>query len=226
MRMRAWAAVVGALVASPALATDGGGALVVGAPRGALGQQADVAGGLAGHVLLAATPSRSLALRLDGSALLYGSETTRIPLARTAGRIVREVTTDNWVAQLGLGPQITFPVGGARPYLHAFAGVAYLSTDSHLRDPSGFVSATSTNYDDTSFSYGGGGGVRVPFGRGGTSIDLGVRYARTGTVRFLAEGDLGPDGAVVGPAPHRGRADVVEFRVGLAFSERPRGPRR
>lgn len=217
-------ALLGALVASPALAVEGGGAFVFGAPRGALGEQADVAGGLAGHLLLA-TRSGALGLRLDGSWLLYGSETVRLPVARTGGRLVREVTTDNWVAQLGVGPQIVLPLRGLRPYLHGFAGLSYLSTESHLRDPSGFVSATSTNYDDTGFAYGGGGGVVVPLRDHGLSLDLGVRYVRTSSVRFLAEGDLVPEGDGIRPAPHRGQANVLEFRLGLIFSDFSPSPR-
>jgi opacity protein-like surface antigen len=225
MRGRAWAAILAALIASPALAVDGGGALVLGAPRGALGEQAAVAGGMAGHLLLA-TRSGALGLRLDGSWLLYGSETVRLPVAGTAGRIAREVTTDNWVAQLGVGPQIVLPLRGARPYLHGFAGLSYLSTESRLRDPSGFASRTSTNYDDTGFAYGGGGGVVIPLPDHGVSLDLGVRYVRTSSVRFLAEGDLAPDDSGrVRPAPHRGPANVLEFRLGLVFSDYSHSPR-
>jgi hypothetical protein len=216
---RAGLVVWAVLIAAPALAVEGGGALVVGAPGGALGNQADVAGGVAGH-LLWSTKSGTLGLRLEGSWLLYGSETVRIPVARTAGRIEREVTTDNWVAQAGLGPQIVLPLRGLRPYLHGFAGLSYLSTDSRLTDPSGFTSAASTNYDDTGFSYGGGGGVVVPLRDHGLSLDLGVRYVRTSSVRFLAEGDLVPDGSGgVRPVPHRGQANVLEFRLGLVFSD-------
>src|SRR6185295_2884503 len=223
MHVRSWTAVVallGSLSASPALALEGGGAFVLGAPHGALGEQADVAAGVGGH-RLKATRSGKLGLRLDGSVLLYGSETLRIPVAGTAGRLNREITTENWVAQVGLGPQIVLPLRGARPYLHGFAGLSYLSTKSHLTDPAGFASRTSTNYDDTGFAYGGGGGIVIPLRDHGLSLDLGVRYVRTSSVRFLAEGDLGPDdGGGVRPAPHRGQANVVEFRLGLVFSSR------
>jgi hypothetical protein len=219
MRLRVPVALLVTLAAAPALAADGGGALVVGAPRGALGQAADVAGGVAGHALFG---TGAVALRLEGSWLLYGSETVRVPVARTAGRIAREITTDNWVAQLGAGPQLVLRAGGWRPYVHAFAGASYLSTTSELRDPDGFVSAASTNFDDTGLSYGGGVGVLIPLRGGGTAIDVGLRYVRTGSVRFLAEGDLVPDGGGVRAMPRHGQADVLEFRVGLAFGARKR----
>jgi hypothetical protein len=221
MHVRSWTAVLallGSLIASPALALEGGGAFVLGAPHGALGEQADFAAGVGGH-LLQSTKSGKLGLRLDGSVLLYGSETLRIPVAGTAGRLNREITTENWVAQVGLGPQIVLPLRGARPYLHGFAGLSYLSTESHLVDPAGFASRVSTNYDDTGFAYGGGGGVVVPLRDHGLSIDLGVRYVRTSSVRFLAEGDLSLDGGTVRPVPHRGQANVVEFRLGVVFSD-------
>jgi hypothetical protein len=219
MRLRLTSALI--LLFPSVLAADGGGSLVVGAPRGALGEQASVAGGLAGHAVFPSGAS-ALSLRLEGSWLLYGSETVRLPVARTAGRLNREITTDNWIAELGLGPQLVLGKRGVRPYVHGFAGVAYLSTTSQLRDPDRFVSATSTNYDDTTFSYGGGGGLLVPLHGRDTSLDLGVRYVRTGSVRFLGEGDLVSTDGGVSAMPHRGHADVLEFRLGLAFGQRPR----
>jgi hypothetical protein len=198
-------------------AAELGGALVVADPGGALGEEASVAGGLAGHALWK-THSGTVGLRLDGSWLLYGTETVRIPVAGTAGRIVREVTTDNWAAQLGAGPQVVLPLGKVRPYLNAFAGLSYLSTTSHLRDPIGHFSADSTNYDDTAFAYGGGGGLLVALGGQGKSLDLGVRYVRTDSVKFLAEGDVGNEGGLSGVRAHHGQANLLEFRVGLAFS--------
>src|SRR5262249_14776621 len=150
-RMR-WQMTCALVLVLPALAAaaDGGGSVVVGDPKGALGDQASVAGGVAGHLVF---PSGSpvLSLRLEGSYLLYGTETIHLPVAGTAGRINREITTDNWIAQAGVGPQIMFPGRGVRPYIHGFAGISYLSTTSQLRDPQGFISAYSTNYDDTGF---------------------------------------------------------------------------
>ena len=214
MRRSAPATMLFAALAGPSFA-DGGAALVVGAPRGALGTVADVAGGLAGHLVLP-SGGRHLSLRVEGSWLIYGSETVRVPRPRTAGRLAREIVTDNWVASLGIGPQLVLPLGGVRPYLHAFAGVTYISTTSQLREDPFFASAPTTNFDDTAVAYGGGGGLLVPLRGRALSLDLGARYVRTGTVRFLGEGDLGRDGDARA-TPHRGRANVLEFRLGLNF---------
>src|SRR4029450_9050556 len=105
MHVRSWTAVLallGSLMAPPPLALGAGGALVPGAPHGALGEQADFAAGVGGH-LLQSTKSGKLGLRLDGSVLLYGSDTLRIPVAGTAGRLNREITTATRGGQRGLG---------------------------------------------------------------------------------------------------------------------------
>ena len=151
MRAAALAVTLGTLAASPALANDGGGALVLAAPRGALAEQADIAGGLGGHSCWRQPLPARWACAWTEAGCCTAARRCDIPVARTAGRLVREITTENWVAQAGIGPQIAFPVGGVRPYVHAFVGASYLSTTSELRDPDGFVSASSTNYDDTGF---------------------------------------------------------------------------
>ena len=145
--------------------------------------------------LLVATPSGTLGLRLDGSWLLYGSETVRIPVARTAGRIVREITTENWVAQAGVGPQLVLPLrGAASGYLHGFAGLSYLSTESRSARsrPASRRRLDQLRRHRLRLRRRRRGGR--PAARPWPSLDLGVRYVRTSSVRFLAEGDLGPDG--------------------------------
>jgi hypothetical protein len=111
MHVRSWTAVLallGSLIASPALALEGGGAFVLGAPHGALGEQADFAAGVGGH-LLQSTKSGKAGSAPGRERALYGSETLRIPVAGTAGRLNREITTENWVAQVGLGRRSCCP---------------------------------------------------------------------------------------------------------------------
>jgi hypothetical protein len=194
-----------------------GGGAVVGRPTGEFREHVDVGGGLTGHAILA-SPGSMFALRADASWLLYGSETLRAPLSETGGRVLVDVArTDNWIGQLAVGPQITLPSGRVRPYANAFAGVAYFSTTSEPIAPPPLATLPlfieTTHLDDTAFSYGGGGGILIPIGKGRTAIDLGVRYARNGRVSFLAEGDLVGDGSVL--TPRRSRGDMIEFHVGV-----------
>jgi hypothetical protein len=210
-----------------------GAAATLGSPTGEFRDHVDVAGGFSGHAVYGA-PARPLALRLDANVLLYGTESARTVVSGTGGRLlVDDVTTDNWMANVTLGPQVAATSGRLRPYANVFGGLSYFATTSQLprvrRDEFGFFEPmpvfepdllfdsflTTTHFDDTSFAYGGGAGVLVQLGRGSTALDLGVRYVANGRVRFLAEGDLedGPGGATF--STRRSRADRLEIRLGL-----------
>ncbi len=207
-----------ASVAAPSIAADlrwGGGALV-GSPRGDLGRQIGTGGGVYGHLLYGPHDS-AFALRADGSFFLYGTETQRVPFSSTLPRIEREVRTDNWIGDLVVGPQLTLPKGPVRPYLNAFAGVSYFSTTSELVEPFPIgPTLSSTNYDDTVFSYGGGAGVLIGLGKGGTFLDAGVRWVHGDRASYLAKGDLKDDGhGGVSFDPRRTTGDRLEFRLGV-----------
>src|SRR5262245_7549691 len=112
-----------------------GGAVAVAAPTGEFARNIDVAGGLTGFALYG-RPHSPLALRADASFLLYGTETLQRPGPGTNGQVLEDVaTTDNWIAQLAVGPHLMARSGRVRPYAHAFAGVSYFATTSELVFP-------------------------------------------------------------------------------------------
>lgn len=162
-----------------------------------------------------------LGVRMDLGALTYGRETQRVPLSSTiGGRILVDVNTSNNIGFAGVGPQIGVPNGALRPYAHGFAGVSYLFTESSLRgtrDDEAF--ASTTNFDDATFAWGGGAGLYVPVRRGVSpiSIDLGVRYVNGGEARYLREGDIEdlPDNRVR-IHPRQSDTDLVTFHVGVS----------
>lgn len=202
-----------------------GGAGAVAVPTGEFADQIDVAGGVSGFALYG-RPQSAFALRADASFLLYGTRTLQRPLVGTGGEVLEDVaTTDNWIAQLGVGPQLMAHSGRVRPYANAFAGVSYFATTSQLVFPRPVLVLaapgvppvvvgqdpfrTTTHYDDVIASYGGGAGLLVGLGHGGTALDFGVRYVGGGTVRYLVEGD--PTNGI----PHRSQGHLVEFRLGV-----------
>jgi opacity protein-like surface antigen len=212
MRRRVTLASLLLVPASPATAeVVWGGGVVVGTPTGEFSRHVDVAGGLAGHALVRSAGSPA-GLRLDGSWLLYGSETSRAPLARPLGRLATELTTDNWIGQFAAGPELRARAGRVRPYAQGFIGVSYVSTTTELSGPRPGFGPVTTNLDDTAFCYGGGAGVLVPLASG-WAIDVGGRYASSSRARFLAEGDLGADGSFI---PRRARTSRIEFWLGVA----------
>jgi hypothetical protein len=167
-------------------------------------------------------PSGVLALRLDATALIYGSETERVPLSDTVRRVDVDVTTNNWIGTLLAGPQLMVPRGPFRPYVRAQAGVSYFWTDSRVSGARELESfASTTNFDDVAFAYGAGAGVYVPLGRGrrGTwALDLGAFWLHNGRVSYLTEGDLREDAhGDLEITPHRSKANLVELRIGLTF---------
>lgn len=205
-----------ALFAAPLAAAEltWGGGLVVGAPTGEFGRHVDLAGGLSGHALLSG--AGPLGLRVDASWLLYGSETVRSRQA-PRGRLARQLTTDNWVAQLVAGPELRAASGRLRPYAHGFLGVGYVSTTTEPTVPWPAPGLVTTNLDDTTFCFGGGGGLLVPLGSG-WALDVGARFVSSSPARYLVEGDLRDDGSF---EARRARTSRIEFWLGAATVSRP-----
>ena len=180
-------------------------------------------GGL--HYLLRADRDGWLGLRVDASLLNYGHERERVILSPTiGGRIGVDLTTDNNIAFIGAGPQIGLPTGAFRPYVNGFVGVSYIFTESAVRGTSsGDTFASSTNYDDASFAYGGGAGLYVPVSRRANpvSLDLGVTYRHGGTAEYLRHGDItdNPDGSIT-LHPVRSETNLLSFHVGVSVGVR------
>lgn len=184
-----------------------------------------VDGGLGGnlHYMHALDRDGWLAVRIDGGFAIYGHERQRVPLSPTlGGRILVDLTTSNNIAWIGVGPQIGVPDGRLRPYVNGYAGYSYLSTTSSVESSYYYDDEpyfTTTNFDDWSFSYGGGAGVYVPLRHGAQpiSIDLGVRYHNNGEAEYLREGDIqdNDDGSIT-LFPVRSDTDLLTFHIGLS----------
>ncbi|HEX5724759.1 MAG TPA: hypothetical protein VFX98_04795 [Longimicrobiaceae bacterium] len=197
-----------------------GGGFIVASPRGEFADHVD--DGFGGRLFYAHRLDRDgwLALRIDGGMLNYGHERQRVPLSPTlGGRIRVDLTTANNLAFLGVGPQIGVPNGRLRPYAHGFAGVSYLWTQSSLEGTAGEEPfATTTNFDDATFAWGGGAGVYVPLRRGVSpiSLDLGLTYFDAGEAEYLPEGGITDhdDGSIT-LHPVRSQTDLLSFHLGI-----------
>lgn len=161
-------------------------------------------------------------LRVDASFMNYGHERQGVLLSPTiGGRVTVDLTTDNNIAFAGIGPQVQLPYGPIRPYANAFVGVSYIYTESHVEDERSYEPfASSTNFDDSSFAWGAGGGVYVPLshGRRPVSLDLGLTYRRAGEAEYLREGDIqdNDDGSIT-VFPVVSRTDVLSYHVGISL---------
>ena len=196
----------------------GGGGLLIGIPLGDFADATDEGVGLAGHVVF--TPRGGpFGIRLQTGGVIYGSREIQAPVPGTGGLVTEDLTTDNWLLNAGIGPQLMARSGSVRPYLYALAGIGYFATETsfgHGYDYYGDNS--STNYDDTTFAWSAGAGLLIPVSRS-LAIDVGVQYVGNGTVRYLAEGDLlpSPGGAPPVIVPRQTEANLFTITLGVTF---------
>lgn len=194
-----------------------GGGFLAGIPVGAFDAAVDSGFGTTTHLVVA---SRGLpfGLRIEASALVYGSHHFTVPESGTGGRVGNTVRTDSWIGNLFAGPELRARSGAVRPYLHALAGVGYFATSSVVSRHDEAVRVNgSTDYQDTTFTWAVGAGVEVALGRS-TSLDLGVRYVANGNVNYLAQDSLtGGSGDSLSLTPHRSEAHLVAITMGISF---------
>ncbi len=157
-------------------------------------------------------------LRLDGSLVFYGSETTRRPLSLTVQRITVDVTTENLIGSLFIGPQFTVPEGSVRPYLNAGIGFSYFETQSSVSGSSDFEGfARSTNFDDFTFAAAAGGGLLIYLSKN-VFLDLSGRYMWNGQARYLREGSIreAPDGSI-SFRPIESETNLLLLQIGVSI---------
>lgn len=195
----------------------GGGGLLVGIPLGEFADATDEGFGVVGHAVF--TPGGgSFGIRLQAGGLIYGSRDIGVPVPGTGGLVVEDLTTNNWLVNAGVGPQIMARSGSVRPYAYALAGVGYFLTETTFGDDYGYSYYGSTNYEDTTFAWAAGAGLLFALSRS-ASLDVCVQYVGNGTSRYLAEGDLVPSPDDTPPVitPRQTDANVVTITVGVVF---------
>lgn len=190
-------------------------------PVGEFGDYVKHGGGLNANFTLPIPRGGAFGLRADGGFIVYGSETREVCFSHTVGCRVRlDLTTTNSIAYLNIGPQLMLPAGPVRPYVNAAIGGSYFGTSSSVSgtDSNDDNFASSTNFDDLTFAWGGGGGVLISLSSGRTPLllDLGVRYHGNGEVEYLKKGDIvdHPDGSIT-ITPTRSEANLLTFQLGV-----------
>lgn len=194
--------------------------LVVAVPVGEFRQNVDVAGGLDvfGAFNLG---SSGLALRLDGSYLIYGSDNSLVDQPYYPVSI----TTTYSITSFGIGPQVTLGQGPVRLYGFGTVGFSYIwARSSYGVGGCGCDAfASGTDFDDWTGALQGGGGLllnlrsrRVPI-----ALDIGARYLSNGDAWYVSPGDVvpQPNGDVV-IYPVRSKANLVMFHAGVSIGLR------
>jgi opacity protein-like surface antigen len=199
-----------------------GGSLSYARPQGEFRQNVKQGFGGDLHAIYRLDQAGIVGLRMDGAFLVYGDEHETVPLSSTiGGRVDVDLNTTNNIAFVGIGPQVGVPTGRLRPYANGYVGMSYLFTESSVKGTSsGETFASTTNYHDATFSWGGGAGLYVPLSRSSVSpvsLDLGLRYQNNGRARYLRRGDItdNPDNTIT-VHPRHSDTDLLTFQVGVS----------
>jgi len=203
-----------------------GGSLLVGSPQGEFRQYVDNLGfGFQLYGTLWA-PSKLLpfTVGLDFGYMIYGSRTDRRPFSETIPDVAVDVTRSNNIANLHVLFQISPFSGTVRPYIEGLFGGAYIFTSTDIKsDYQSEPIATTTNYDDFSWSYGAGGGIlfRIGHDLGDVKtlyLDIKARYMYGSEAEYLTQ-----NGIVINPAdsrvyyfPKKSKTDLLTIHIGVA----------
>lgn len=200
-----------------------GAHLALAIPQGQFSDFVDLGYGLGGWIAFNLDRRGTLALKLDGNFLIYGHETRRRPLSPTVPFVSVDVSTSNNIYSMGIGPVLTLGHGAIRPYFTATAGFSYFATESSVKGSNNYDSfARSTNFDDFTFAWTAGGGLRIQVSRGRSPvfIDMASEYHRNGRANYLREGGITDDGngnVIIRPIQSETNLMLVKFGVSASF---------
>ena len=165
-----------------------------------------------------------LSLRTDAGFVDYGSESFHVPLSPTVGgRIQVEVSTNNYIVPLSIGPQLAMPTGLIRPYVNGGIAAQIFFTQSGVEgDDDSFDFANTTNQHDWTSTWVAGGGIYIPVYTNKMSvlIDAGVQYFGAGHARYLRPGSIEdlPNAQIrITPLESETRLALVHIGVKLGF---------
>lgn len=215
---------------------QGGLNFIIGLPQGEFKESIDRAGfGIGGHIAYQPNPYFAVGGALG--LMSYGSETRQERFSLTIQDVWVEVNTSNNFLMFHLLMQFGVPMGYVKPYAEGRLGLNYLWTETSIESQSSEEPfASSTNLDDTAFSYGFGGGLFIKVweksrGRKRTEssrtkksdgqinvfyIDLKATYTIGGEAQYLKEGDIErlDDGTII-YHPSHSTTDLLAVQIGI-----------
>lgn len=174
--------------------------------------------GFGGHVAHALDARGVLSLRGNLDVLWYGHETTRHGTG-FGGSL--DVTTSNNIYSIGIGPHVTIPGQGVRPFATGTVGFSYFSTSTSVEWRNSNETLDSwTDFSDAVTAWTAGGGFLVPLSRGRRPVllELSAMYHGNGEAEYLREGSISrdEDGNAIF-TPIRSRTNMVLYTIGVSF---------
>lgn len=187
-------------------------------PQGEFAEFVNTGYGVGANLTLMLDRKGQIGVRLFGSWVEYGRETNRVAFPGLPGLFV-DLTTSNSIYSFGVGPEFHLTRGAARPYLQGAIGLSNFVTSTSAEggdDDDPF--ASSTNFNDWTVAYYGGGGMllQVSHGKNPVWLDAGLRLQSHGRTRYLREGsiEVDDDGDVV-LDPVESKTDLLVAHFGV-----------
>jgi hypothetical protein len=162
--------------------------------------------------------------------LNYGNETRREPFSLTIPDVTVEVETQNSIVQGFFILRLQPNAGFIRPYMDGLFGFSYLFTETKIKDESDLEEiASSTNFDDFTYSYGAGGGVMIQVFDGTKKlpadvgfapiilIDLRIRYLIGGEAEYLKEGSITRENGQLFYDVSKSDTDLMTLHIGVVL---------
>ena len=217
---------------APPATFQGGVGFLVGFPTGEFGDNVtNPGGGISGHVGYRIPDSPTI-IGLDVGFLIYGHERRTEPFSLTIPDVTVDVVTDNSIFLANFFVRFQPREGVMRPYIEGLIGFSYLFTETSIKDIPALYKddiASSINFDDVAFTYGGGGGVmiRVYDGREkrkersravqSVSVDFRIRYLDGSQASYLKKGDITRQIGQISYNSTRSRTNIVTAFIGAAI---------
>ncbi|MCU7496477.1 MAG: PorT family protein [Ignavibacteria bacterium] len=191
--------------------------------------------GIGGEVnFWSVSPSMPFTLGLDASYLNYGSEDRNEPFSYEVPDVTVNVNRTNNIVNFHLLFKIMPPEGNLRPYIEGLLGGSYLYTETKVGNTGNYDEevASTTNFDDWAWSYGGGGGLMFKVFDFNSSeaedenflsrwknfslwIDLKARYMLGSQAEYLKEGSMRIDRGRVYITPSKSDTDLITAHFGV-----------
>ena len=191
---------------------------LVGLPKGEFSDNVESSGGLSGHMgyRLGETP---VSLGVEVGFLWYGNESRKVPFSLTIPDVLVDVNTNNYFILTHGRVRVQPRLGFVRPYVDGLFGFNYIFTRTTV-DFGDFDEQTiaTTNLDDFTPSYGGGGGVMINFPAWPDSLtlDFSVRYLYGSEAQYLTQGSIRREEGQATLDVTRSRTDLLNVYIGVA----------
>ncbi|MBW7996521.1 MAG: outer membrane beta-barrel protein [Candidatus Glassbacteria bacterium] len=219
------------LIPSPASARlEAGLGLSLGWPSGDFQDEVDFAwggGGRVGWSFGEVSPAKATVF-LDVNYLNYGRERRVEPFSYTIPDVFVDVITDNYLIHFSPGISVGLRNGPFRPYAEVYGGLTYIATKTKIENRSlpSVPIAESTNFNDYTYNFGFGGGLKIRLWQSKDSVpavdlreallDIKLSYVKGGEAEYLKKGSIERlENATIRYGTVRTATDIVQARIGV-----------